>query len=69
MRPYTEYSVWYKLADAEEWRSIKASSSRTTKATISNLIPGREYQFMVLSQDKFSDGMFSKFITVWTQGM
>lgn len=68
IRPHTEYSVWFKPVEAEEWRTMRASSSRTTEATISNLQPGREYEFMVLSQDKFSDGMFSKSTKVWTQG-
>ncbi|XP_077292450.1 borderless isoform X2 [Arctopsyche grandis] len=68
IRPHTEYSVWFKPVEAEEWRTMRTSSSRITEATIGNLQPGREYEFMVLSQDKFSDGMFSKSIKVWTQG-
>lgn len=37
-------------------------------ATISNLEPGSEYEFMVLSQDRFGDGMFSKTFRYFTKG-
>lgn len=38
------------------------------EATIEHLMPGREYEFMVLSQDKYGDGMFSKQIRIATLG-
>lgn len=38
------------------------------QATITNLEPGREYEFMVLSQDRFGDGMFSKTFRYFTKG-
>lgn len=37
------------------------------EATIQNLQPGLEYEFMVLSQDKYGDGMFSKTLRFSTQ--
>lgn len=37
--------------------------------TINNLLPGTEYEFMVLSQDRFGDGMFSKPHKFYTNGM
>ena len=46
---------------------MKIPSKKITEATIPNLTPGQEYEFMVLSQDKHGDGMFSKTIRVLTQ--
>lgn len=38
------------------------------QANITNLEPGCEYEFMVLSQDRFGDGMFSKTYRYFTTG-
>lgn len=46
---------------------MKILSRKITEATINNLNPGREYEFMVLSQDKHGDGMFSKTLRIFTQ--
>lgn len=46
---------------------MKILSRKITEATVNNLNPGREYEFMVLSQDKHGDGMFSKALRVFTQ--
>ncbi|XP_020281495.1 protein borderless isoform X2 [Pseudomyrmex gracilis] len=67
VRPKTEYSVWYRPTDTSEWRTMKILSRKITEATVNNLNPGREYEFMVLSQDKHGDGMFSKALRVFTQ--
>lgn len=40
----------------------------TNQKTVSNLSPGRLYEFMVLSQDRHGDGMFSKAIRISTKG-
>jgi len=37
------------------------------EGTITNLEPGREYEFMVLSQDRYGDGMFSKTYRYYTK--
>lgn len=78
IRPYLEYVVWYRLADATEWRTLRMLQRQPVhdyenfnlpmSATISNLEPGREYEFMVLSQDRFGDGMFSKTFRYFTKG-
>ncbi|XP_061388021.1 protein borderless-like, partial [Musca vetustissima] len=60
LRPNLEYTVWYRLADAQEWRTMRIIQKNVMEATIPHLLPGREYEFMVLSQDKYGDGMFSK---------
>lgn len=46
---------------------MKILSRKITEATVNNLYPGREYEFMVLSQDKHGDGMFSKAVRIFTQ--
>ncbi|XP_031829317.1 borderless isoform X2 [Nomia melanderi] len=66
VRPKTEYSVWYRPTDTTEWRTMKILSRKITEATVNNLNPGREYEFMVLSQDKHGDGMFSKTLRIFT---
>ncbi|KAK2581280.1 hypothetical protein KPH14_008070 [Odynerus spinipes] len=67
VRPKMEYSVWYRPTDTSEWRTMKILSRKITEATVNNLRPGREYEFMVLSQDKYGDGMFSKALRIHTQ--
>ncbi|XP_076238874.1 borderless isoform X2 [Calliopsis andreniformis] len=67
VRPKMEYSVWYRPTDTTEWRTMKIVSRKITEATVANLNPGREYEFMVLSQDKHGDGMFSKTLRIFTQ--
>lgn len=57
----------YRPTDTTEWRTMKILSRKITEATINNLNPGREYEFMVLSQDKHGDGMFSKTLRIFTQ--
>ncbi|XP_022905461.2 protein borderless [Onthophagus taurus] len=64
-----EYSVWYKPVDTVDWKTIKISSKTALEATISNLQPGREYEFMVLSKDDEGEGLFSKTLRVWTKGL
>jgi hypothetical protein len=67
-RPKAEYSVWYRATDTPEWRTTKITNLGTNQKTVSNLSPGRAYEFMVLSQDRHGDGMFSKAIRVSTKG-
>ncbi|XP_017760125.1 PREDICTED: protein borderless isoform X1 [Eufriesea mexicana] len=67
VRPKMEYSVWYRPTDTTEWRTMKILSRKITEATVNNLNPGREYEFMVLSQDEHGDGMFSKTLRIFTQ--
>lgn len=48
--------------------SYENFNNQNMQATITNLEPGREYEFMVLSQDRFGDGMFSKTFRYYTKG-
>lgn len=68
IRPYLEYVVWYRMVDATEWRTMRLVSQTRHQANITNLEPGCEYEFMVLSQDRFGDGMFSKTFRYFTTG-
>lgn len=67
VRPHLEYIVWYRLADATEWRTMRILSQNVMEATITNLEPGHQYEFMVLSQDRYGDGMFSKTFNYFTK--
>ncbi|XP_023287560.1 protein borderless isoform X2 [Orussus abietinus] len=66
VRPKMDYSIWYRPTGTSEWRTMKLPSRKITEATVNNLNPGREYEFMVLSQDNHGDGMFSKAVKVFT---
>lgn len=60
VRPYLEYVVWYRQSEATEWRTMRILSNHVMQATVFNLEPDHEYEFMVLSQDRYGDGLFSK---------
>uniref|UniRef100_A0A1B0C3V2 Fibronectin type-III domain-containing protein n=1 Tax=Glossina palpalis gambiensis TaxID=67801 RepID=A0A1B0C3V2_9MUSC len=67
LRPDLEYTVWYRLTDAPEWRTMRILQKNVMEATIQRLLPGRKYEFMFLSQDKHGDGLFRKQIRFSTQ--
>ncbi|XP_053694924.1 LOW QUALITY PROTEIN: protein borderless [Sabethes cyaneus] len=67
IRQYLEYIIWYRLAEAPEWRTFKVSNKHVLEATITNLQPAKEYEFMVLCQDNYGDGMFSKAFRYFTK--
>ncbi|XP_058817731.1 protein borderless isoform X2 [Topomyia yanbarensis] len=67
IRQYLEYIIWYRLAEAPEWRTFKVSNKHILEATITNLQPAKEYEFMVLCQDNYGDGMFSKAFRYFTK--
>ncbi|XP_030380497.1 protein borderless [Scaptodrosophila lebanonensis] len=67
LRPNLEYTIWYRLIDTPEWRTMRVPEKNIMEATVQHLLPGREYEFMVLSQDRYGDGMFSKQFRFSTQ--
>lgn len=67
-KPKLDFSVWYRIVGASDWKSLLVPTRETKQIRIDNLLPGRDYEFMVLSQDIHGEGMFSKAITVKTQG-
>jgi immunoglobulin superfamily member 9B len=68
IRPNLRFTVWYRQTDAQEWRTHQIFSSLRFETTIENLQPGTEYEFMVLSQDRYNDGLFSKPFRYRTKG-
>lgn len=60
VRADLKFSIWYRPADHDEWRTHNVNYSNKYESTIENLEPGRDYEFMVLSQDRYNDGLFSK---------
>lgn len=69
MRPNLEYIIWYRPSNTAEWRTLKAFNSKINiqMATVKNLRPGNEYEFMVLCQDQYGEGMFSKSFRYFTK--
>lgn len=59
IRPDIKFSVWYRKIDSLEWRQHQVTS-RKYETTIENLEPGKEYELMILSQDRYNDGLFSR---------
>ncbi|KAG5877032.1 hypothetical protein JTB14_005254 [Gonioctena quinquepunctata] len=66
-RANIDFSIWYKMRGTSEWKTYPVPSTKTLEATITNLTPGTEYEFMVLCKDDDGDGLFSKSILVWTK--
>lgn len=64
-----DFSVWYKEKDSVEWKTYAVTNTQNMEATITNLSPGRAYEFMVLCKDDNEDGILSKPITVWTKDL
>lgn len=57
-----------KIFFFQEWRTHQVKSINKYESSIENLEPGKEYEFMVLSQDRYNDGLFSKAFRFRTKG-
>jgi hypothetical protein len=68
IRSDMKFSIWYRLSDSLEWRVHEVKSSKKYESTIEGLESSREYEFMVLSQDRYNDGLFSKPYRYRTKG-
>ncbi|CAH1159788.1 unnamed protein product [Phaedon cochleariae] len=66
-RVNVDFSIWYKRRDNTEWKTFPVPTTKVLEATITNLEPATEYEFMVLCKDDYGDGLFSKSILVWTK--
>ncbi|XP_045479639.1 protein borderless isoform X2 [Harmonia axyridis] len=66
-RTNVNYSIWYKPVESKEWKTYDVPPSSYLDATIENLDPGREYEFMVLCRDELGEGLFSKAVRLWTR--
>ncbi|KAF7270305.1 hypothetical protein GWI33_016706 [Rhynchophorus ferrugineus] len=63
-----EFSVWFKKIESTSgWKTYQVPSSRSLEATITNLEPATEYEFMILCKDDAGDGPFSKTLRIWTK--
>ncbi|XP_024113516.1 protein turtle homolog A [Oryzias melastigma] len=66
------FSVWVKKMSAgdtegkQEWFSVPVPPSSNTTLQVSDLSPATEYQFSILSQNKFGTGPFSEIVTTRT---
>lgn len=62
VRPELRFQIWYRLVEKnkEEWKSMKVNFTGEFEATVTNLQEDKEYEFMVLSQDRYNDGLMSK---------
>lgn len=52
----------------QEWFSVPVPPSSNTTLQVSDLSPATEYQFSILSQNKFGTGPFSEIVTTRTLG-
>lgn len=68
IRADMKFSIWYRLSDGSEWRVHNVDSNKKYESTVEDLEPSREYEFMVLSQDRHNDGIFSKAFRFRTKG-
>uniref|UniRef100_A0A3P9QEY0 Protein turtle homolog A-like n=2 Tax=Poecilia reticulata TaxID=8081 RepID=A0A3P9QEY0_POERE len=66
------FSVWVKRISAsggdgrQEWSSVPVPASSGTSLQVLGLSPATDYQFSVLSQNKFGTGPFSEIVTART---
>lgn len=51
-----------------EWRTHEVKASNKYETTIESLESGKEYEFMILSQDRYNDGLFSRSFRYRTKG-
>ncbi|KAF5301468.1 hypothetical protein FQA39_LY02197 [Lamprigera yunnana] len=65
-RQNIKYSIWYRDINAQEWRNVEIKTTYPLEATVQNLQPAREYEFMVLSEDPHGEALFSKPLKVTT---
>lgn len=64
---HLDYSVWYRPADTQQWRLVRVATAGGAEATIGDLTPGREYEFMLLGQDRYGEGQLSRGVRVRTK--
>uniref|UniRef100_A0A3Q2PKB3 Immunoglobulin superfamily, member 9a n=1 Tax=Fundulus heteroclitus TaxID=8078 RepID=A0A3Q2PKB3_FUNHE len=65
------FSVWWKISASDndgkqDWFSLPVPSSSGTSLQVSGLSPATNYQFSILSQNKYGTGPFSEIATART---
>lgn len=70
IRSEIRFTVFYRQVDkkVEEWKTQRVNFSGEFETTVNNLLEAKEYEFMILSQDKYNDGLLSKPIRCSTKG-
>lgn len=63
-----DYTVWYREAGITEWIQKPVLPSGNTQLTVSNLLPGKTYEFQVVGKNALGDGMMSTVVTIRTLG-
>lgn len=67
IRSNVDYNIWYRKIESPEWRTMKITDHSAMEGTISNLEPDKEYEVMILCQDQYGDGTFSKTFRYFTK--
>lgn len=52
--------IWYRKVTSQEWRTYEVQWPESTQVTIQNLEPNCKYEFMILVEDSYGNGVFSK---------
>lgn len=63
-----DYTVWYREAGITDWVTKPVLPSGNTQLTVSNLLPGKTYEFQVVGKNALGDGMMSTVVTIRTLG-
>lgn len=63
-----DYTVWYREAGITDWIQKPVLPSGNTQLTVSNLLPGKTYEFQVVGKNALGDGMMSTVVTIRTLG-
>ncbi|KAJ8922838.1 hypothetical protein NQ315_007873 [Exocentrus adspersus] len=66
-RANVDFSIWFRRKGSDEWKTYQVPSTKVLEATVTNLVPATEYEFMVLCKDDDNEGLFSKSIRIWTK--
>lgn len=70
IRAEIKFTVFYRQVDKkiEEWKTQRVNFTGEFETTVHNLTESKEYEFMILSQDRYNDGLLSKTIRCSTKG-
>lgn len=63
-----DYTVWYREAGNADWLKRPVLPSGSTQYTMTNLLPGKTYEFQVVGKNALGDGMMSTVATIRTLG-
>lgn len=64
-----EYTVYYREAGSTDWIKRAVTPPGSTQYTITNLLPGKTYEFQMSGKNALGDGMMSTVATIRTLGL